>query len=151
MLRWLRGFVLPAAACQGAEPPTRYQTLFQQLDRNGDGVVDIGELQEGLRNLGIPLGQDAEEVGGSWARPQRREDCGHWGAASSEGGGLRVAGKEEGPGHPAANRFRRSGWGARPGVPANRGAAGSERPCVFFQVKSVRHTRPLTATAVLLV
>uniref|UniRef100_A0A8I5MWV9 Mitochondrial adenyl nucleotide antiporter SLC25A24 n=1 Tax=Papio anubis TaxID=9555 RepID=A0A8I5MWV9_PAPAN len=61
MLRWLRGFVLPTAACQEAEPPTRYETLFQALDRNGDGVVDIGELQEGLRNLGIPLGQDAEE------------------------------------------------------------------------------------------
>uniref|UniRef100_A0A8C5XCL2 Mitochondrial adenyl nucleotide antiporter SLC25A24 n=1 Tax=Microcebus murinus TaxID=30608 RepID=A0A8C5XCL2_MICMU len=61
MLRWLRGFVLPAAACQDAEPPTRYETLFQALDCNGDGVVDVGELQEGLRNLGIPLGQDAEE------------------------------------------------------------------------------------------
>lgn len=63
MLRWLRGFVLPAAACQDAEPPTRYETLFQKLDRNGDGVVDIRELQEGLKSLGIPLGQDAEEVG----------------------------------------------------------------------------------------
>uniref|UniRef100_F6Q4L6 Mitochondrial adenyl nucleotide antiporter SLC25A24 n=3 Tax=Sus scrofa TaxID=9823 RepID=F6Q4L6_PIG len=61
MLRWLRGFVLPAAACQDAEPPTRYETLFQKLDRNGDGVVDIRELQEGLKSLGIPLGQDAEE------------------------------------------------------------------------------------------
>ncbi|XP_036199308.1 calcium-binding mitochondrial carrier protein SCaMC-1 [Myotis myotis] len=62
MLRWLRGWVLPAAACQDAgPPPPRYETLFRQLDRNGDGVVDIGELQEGLRNLGIPLGQDAEE------------------------------------------------------------------------------------------
>ncbi|XP_057356468.1 mitochondrial adenyl nucleotide antiporter SLC25A24 isoform X2 [Manis pentadactyla] len=61
MLRWLRGFVLPAAACQDAEPGTRYETLFQTLDRNGDGVVDIGELQEGLKNLGIHLGQDAEE------------------------------------------------------------------------------------------
>ncbi|XP_037585029.1 uncharacterized protein LOC119467464 [Cebus imitator] len=61
LLRWLRGFVLPTAACQEAEPPTRYETLFQALDRNGDGVVDIGELQEGLKNLGIPLGQDAEE------------------------------------------------------------------------------------------
>ncbi|XP_007948126.1 calcium-binding mitochondrial carrier protein SCaMC-1 [Orycteropus afer afer] len=61
MLRWLRGFVLPVAACQDAQPHTRYETLFQQLDRNGDGVVDIHELHEGLKSLGIPLGQDAEE------------------------------------------------------------------------------------------
>lgn len=79
MLRWLRGLVLPAAACQGAEPPRRYETLFQQLDRNRDGVVDIGELQEGLRNLGIPLGQDAEEVGRCWVRPEGREGCGESG------------------------------------------------------------------------
>ncbi|XP_051021604.1 calcium-binding mitochondrial carrier protein SCaMC-1 isoform X1 [Acomys russatus] len=61
MLRWLRAFVLPTAACQEAERPTRYETLFRALDRNGDGVVDIGELQQGLQSLGIPLGQDAEE------------------------------------------------------------------------------------------
>lgn len=61
MLRWLRAFVLPTAACHDAEPPTRYETLFRALDRNGDGVVDIGELQQGLQSLGIPLGQDAEE------------------------------------------------------------------------------------------
>ncbi|XP_055474136.1 calcium-binding mitochondrial carrier protein SCaMC-1 isoform X1 [Psammomys obesus] len=61
MLRWLRASALPTAACHDAEPPTRYETLFRALDRNGDGVVDIRELQEGLRSLGIPLGQDAEE------------------------------------------------------------------------------------------
>lgn len=75
MLRWLRGFVLPTAACQDVEPPTRYETLFQKLDRNGDGVVDISELQEGLKSLGIPLGQDAEEVGPCGARPEGREGC----------------------------------------------------------------------------
>ncbi|XP_045148057.1 calcium-binding mitochondrial carrier protein SCaMC-1 [Echinops telfairi] len=61
MLRWLGTLVLPMAACQDEQQPTRYQSLFQQLDRNRDGVVDIGELQQGLRSLGVPLGQDAEE------------------------------------------------------------------------------------------
>ncbi|KAK2106941.1 hypothetical protein P7K49_016455, partial [Saguinus oedipus] len=87
MLRWLQGFVLPTGACQDAEPPTRYETLFRALDRNGDGVVDIGELQEGLKNLGIPLGQDAEEVG-------RRRGAGRAvgardAAKTEEGGGRR--------------------------------------------------------------
>uniref|UniRef100_A0A8C6W2N0 Mitochondrial adenyl nucleotide antiporter SLC25A24 n=2 Tax=Nannospalax galili TaxID=1026970 RepID=A0A8C6W2N0_NANGA len=49
------------AACQDAEPPMRYETLFQVLDRNRDRVVDIGELQQGFQSLGVPLGQDAEE------------------------------------------------------------------------------------------
>ncbi|XP_004689769.1 PREDICTED: calcium-binding mitochondrial carrier protein SCaMC-1 [Condylura cristata] len=61
MLRWLRGFVLPTAACLEEDPRKRYETLFQKLDLNADGVVDIRELQEGLRSMGIPLGQDAEE------------------------------------------------------------------------------------------
>ncbi|ERE92596.1 calcium-binding carrier protein SCaMC-1 isoform 1 [Cricetulus griseus] len=77
MLRWLRAFVLPTAACQDAEPPTRYETLFRALDRNGDGVVDIGELQQGLQSLGIPLGQDAEEVGRHGALGQLQASRGH--------------------------------------------------------------------------
>ncbi|XDB48661.1 hypothetical protein AB1E18_002242 [Capra hircus] len=51
MLRWLRGFVLPAASCHTDEEDNlHYKNLFQYLDHNGDGVVDILELQEGLRN-----------------------------------------------------------------------------------------------------
>uniref|UniRef100_A0A7N4PZ36 Mitochondrial adenyl nucleotide antiporter SLC25A24 n=1 Tax=Sarcophilus harrisii TaxID=9305 RepID=A0A7N4PZ36_SARHA len=61
MLRWVRGFVLPEAVCQETDTPNRFENLFQKLDRNGDGKVDISELQEGLKNLGIPLGRDAEE------------------------------------------------------------------------------------------
>ncbi|XP_051849146.1 calcium-binding mitochondrial carrier protein SCaMC-1-like [Antechinus flavipes] len=61
MLRWVRGFVLPQAVCQETDTHNRFENLFQKLDRNGDGKVDISELQEGLKNLGIPLGRDAEE------------------------------------------------------------------------------------------
>lgn len=123
MLRWLRGFVLPAAACESAEQPTRYETLFQQLDRNGDGVVDIHELQEGLRNLGIPLGQDAEEVGRCWARPARRA------AARALPGGRRNRGAQ--PAHEPGR------CGGRRGAkcPRNKWASGSERLRVFFQMK----------------
>ncbi|XP_001381917.2 mitochondrial adenyl nucleotide antiporter SLC25A24 [Monodelphis domestica] len=61
MLRWARGFVLPVAACQENDSCRLYAKLFQDLDRNGDGKVDIKELQEGLQKMGIPLGRDAEE------------------------------------------------------------------------------------------
>lgn len=101
MLRWLRAFVLPTVACQDAEPPTRYETLFRALDRNGDGVVDIGELQQGLQSLGIPLGQDAEEVGrcGVLGWPQALAGCqvlrGRWPEARQEGGGTMPASPRE--------------------------------------------------------
>ncbi|CAK7304611.1 Calcium-binding mitochondrial carrier protein SCaMC-1 [Vulpes lagopus] len=56
MLRWLRGFVLPKVACQRDEDSSGYKTLFQNLDRDGDGLVDIVELQEGLRNWSSSFG-----------------------------------------------------------------------------------------------
>lgn len=100
MLGRLRGWALPAAACQDAGPPGRYESLFRQLDRNGDGVIDVGELREGLRSLGIPLGPDAEEVGGG-------------GAARGPGGwGTRGAASSEGAAR--ARPGRRRGRGARP-------------------------------------
>ncbi|XP_062836873.1 mitochondrial adenyl nucleotide antiporter SLC25A24 [Anolis carolinensis] len=62
MFRFLRGWVLPEAACQAPEPPpSRYESLFKKLDLNEDGRVDIAELQAGLKALGIPLGEDAEK------------------------------------------------------------------------------------------
>ncbi|XP_004617023.1 calcium-binding mitochondrial carrier protein SCaMC-1 [Sorex araneus] len=56
------GSALPIAACQEGERRRRYETLFQRLDRNGDGVVDIHELHEELEKLRVPLGQEAEQT-----------------------------------------------------------------------------------------
>lgn len=63
MFRFLKGFVLPEAACEATESSSRYENLFKKLDLNKDGRVDIAELQAGLQALGIPLGDDAEKVG----------------------------------------------------------------------------------------
>ncbi|XP_043408742.1 calcium-binding mitochondrial carrier protein SCaMC-1 isoform X4 [Chelonia mydas] len=62
MFRFLRGALLPEAACQEANNnSSRYENLFKKLDLNEDGRVDIAELHVGLKALGIPLGRDAEE------------------------------------------------------------------------------------------
>jgi len=63
MFQLLRGFALPAVACDGGRNgDSRYANLFRKLDLNEDGRVDIAELQTGLRAMGIPLGREAEEV-----------------------------------------------------------------------------------------
>lgn len=60
------GFVLPTAACQEDEDVFPYKILFQDLDRNGDGVVDITELREGLRNWSSTFGLQSEKVLDPW-------------------------------------------------------------------------------------
>ncbi|XP_054386456.1 mitochondrial adenyl nucleotide antiporter SLC25A24-like isoform X3 [Pongo abelii] len=62
MLLWVQGFVLEAVACQDDDDYLRYGILFEDLDRNGDGVVDIIELQEGLRNWSSAFDQNSEEI-----------------------------------------------------------------------------------------
>ncbi|XP_073856491.1 mitochondrial adenyl nucleotide antiporter SLC25A24-like isoform X3 [Macaca fascicularis] len=62
MLLWIQGFVLEAVACQDDEDYLRYGILFEDLDRNGDGVVDITELQEGLRNWSSAFDPNSEEI-----------------------------------------------------------------------------------------
>ncbi|XP_049976912.1 calcium-binding mitochondrial carrier protein SCaMC-1-like [Alexandromys fortis] len=62
MLCWLRGFVLPSVACQSVNTQLAYEILFEDLDRNGDGVVDIVELRDGLRNWNSTFDSDSEKT-----------------------------------------------------------------------------------------
>lgn len=62
MLRWLQDFLLPSEACQGDYDRLAYEILFEDLDRNGDGVVDISELRDGLKHWSSSFGVDPEQV-----------------------------------------------------------------------------------------
>nr|XP_010974238.2 calcium-binding mitochondrial carrier protein SCaMC-1-like isoform X1 [Camelus dromedarius] len=61
MLRWLRGFVLPTATCHSDEDYFQYEMLFQDLDHDGNGVLDIVELREGLKNWSSSFGLHPEK------------------------------------------------------------------------------------------
>lgn len=62
MLRWLQDFLLPSEACQSDYDRLAYEILFEDLDRNGDGVVDISELRDGLIHWSSSFDIDSEQV-----------------------------------------------------------------------------------------
>lgn len=46
-------FLLPTARCWDADSERSYQDLFERLDANKDGRVDVAELRAGLKAMGI--------------------------------------------------------------------------------------------------
>ncbi|XP_061878736.1 mitochondrial adenyl nucleotide antiporter SLC25A24-like isoform X1 [Entelurus aequoreus] len=48
-----RSWLLPTARCWDADRERSYQDLFEKLDANKDGKVDVAELRAGLKAMGV--------------------------------------------------------------------------------------------------
>lgn len=70
MIHALRTLLLPHARCRDAGSERSYQDLFERLDANRDGRVDVAELRAGLKAMGI-FRQGAAQVPGARARGLR--------------------------------------------------------------------------------
>lgn len=55
MLALLRGFIMKDCRCWDANSSKNYEELFEKLDTNKDGKVDVAELRSGLIAMGIAL------------------------------------------------------------------------------------------------
>lgn len=53
MYQTIRALLLPNARCWDADSERSYQDLFERLDTNKDGKVDVAELRAGLKAMGI--------------------------------------------------------------------------------------------------
>lgn len=80
MLALLRGFIMKDCRCGDAARGKNYQELFEKLDTNKDGKVDVAELRAGLIAMGIALRTGEAQVN---KRPsQRNRSCDSQPAAS---------------------------------------------------------------------
>ncbi|KAM9435246.1 mitochondrial adenyl nucleotide antiporter SLC25A24 [Clarias gariepinus] len=61
MYKTLTKMFFNEARCLNNEPNKSFEALFEKLDVNKDGKVDIAELREGLAAMGFSLGADAAQ------------------------------------------------------------------------------------------
>lgn len=62
MYEGLKKLFFTEARCERDEANKSYEALFDKLDVNKDGKVDIVELRAGLADMGFTLGADAAQV-----------------------------------------------------------------------------------------
>ncbi|XP_077370081.1 mitochondrial adenyl nucleotide antiporter SLC25A24-like isoform X1 [Festucalex cinctus] len=62
MIRTVASGLLPAARCWDADSERSYQDLFEKLDTNKDGKVDVAELRAGLKAMGVFRKGAAQEI-----------------------------------------------------------------------------------------
>ena len=62
MYQVIRGFILTDSRCWDPESQRSYQDLFDKLDTNKDGKVDVAELRAGLTAMGISFRKGAAQV-----------------------------------------------------------------------------------------
>ncbi|XP_064188163.1 mitochondrial adenyl nucleotide antiporter SLC25A24 isoform X1 [Anguilla rostrata] len=61
MYQALRKFVFTDSHCLGEDGMKTYEDLFEKLDTNKDGKVDVSELKEGLKAMGIAFDKGAAQ------------------------------------------------------------------------------------------
>lgn len=75
-----RTSLLSGARCSDADSVRSYQDLFDRLDTNKDGKVDVAELRAGLKAMGM-YRQGAAQV-------TRSKGILHWGRVRVPGGSV---------------------------------------------------------------
>lgn len=62
MYHVIKGLVLTESRCLDHDSERSYQDLFDKLDTNKDGKVDVAELRAGLTAMGISFRKGAAQV-----------------------------------------------------------------------------------------
>lgn len=62
MYHTIRKFVFSDSQCLGGESRKSFEELFEKLDVNKDGKVDVSELKTGLAAMGFSMGKGEAQV-----------------------------------------------------------------------------------------
>jgi Ca2+-binding EF-hand superfamily protein len=67
--------ILGGSTKHSKEDEKRFAQLFEQLDRNQDGKLDVHELKEGIERLGLPSTSGTAQVNNSYSTIKFHKVC----------------------------------------------------------------------------